>query len=67
MENQPQKKLPWWHVVQSVLSAFLGVQSKNRADKDFQQGNFKVYAAIGIIAVIVFILTIVGVVKYVTA
>lgn len=67
MQESKPNKLSWWHMVHSVLSAFFGVQSKKRANKDFQQGNFKIYAAIGIVATIVFILTIVGIVKYITA
>lgn len=67
MQESKPNKLSGWHMIHSVLSAFFGVQSKGRADKDFQQGSFKVYAAIGIVATIVFVIAIAGIVKYITA
>jgi len=65
MNRKTEKKLPWWHIVHSVLSSFFGVQSQSRAKEDFEHGNFKVYAIIGIVAVIIFILTVWSVVKWV--
>lgn len=65
--NNQNNKPRWYHIIQSILAAFIGVQSKGKAKKDFEQGDFKIYALIGIIAVVVFILTIVMVVNWVTA
>ena len=65
MKTKTEKKLPWWRVTRSVLASFFGVQSRAQAIEDFEHGNFKVYAIIGIVAVIIFILTVWSVVKWV--
>lgn len=68
MPNTHDKKQPSWkHIIQSVLSAFIGVQNQQHAEKDFQQGSWLIYGVVGIIMVLIFIGIIVGIVKWVLA
>lgn len=46
------------HIVKSVLSAMIGVQSDSNREVDFKQGSLPVYLAVGFIATIIFIVTI---------
>lgn len=62
-----QKKLSLKHIIQSVFGAFIGIQNRQHANKDFKQGNIYVYAAAGIIGVLIFIAVIVITVKWVLA
>ena len=61
------KKLSLKQMIHSVLSAFIGIQKKDNATEDFKHGSLITYAFIGIIAVIIFIMVIVGIVKWVLA
>jgi len=51
--------------IASVLSAAFGVQSSKNRERDFQQGNPALFIGAGVLATILFILTIYGVVKLV--
>lgn len=59
------KKLSWLHMLWSVCSAFLGVQSDKNLTTDFTHGRIWPFLLVGIFAVVVFILTLVFVVKLV--
>ena len=64
--NEPTQKPPsLWQVIKSVNAAFLGVQSSKNYQRDFTYGKPSQYIIIGIIGVLLFILTLVGIVKLV--
>ena len=64
-QDDPQQPLSFWQMLQSVLSAALGVQSgKNRA-RDFSRGKPSHFILLGIGFTAVFVLVIVAVVKLV--
>ena len=54
-------------IVMSTLAAAFGVQSSKNRERDFVKGNFKAYVVSGIIFVILFITSIVTLVKYLIA
>lgn len=43
------------HVISSVFAAGLGVQSSKNRERDFKQGNFKVFVIAGIVFTLLFI------------
>lgn len=51
--------------IQSVLWALLGVQSDQNREQDFTQGNPITFIVIGLIAVVLFVLSLVLIVKLV--
>ena len=53
------------HVISSVFAAGLGVQSSKNRERDFKQGNFKVFVITGIIFTLLFIGAVFGVVQMV--
>ncbi len=57
----------FWSVVQSVLAAGIGVQSKANKERDFQQGNPVHFIIGGIIGTLVLVGGIVLVVRYLIA
>ncbi len=61
--NKPAPSL--WQVTKSVFAAFLGVQSSKNYQRDFSYGKPSQYIIIGLIGVLLFILTIVSVVRIV--
>ena len=61
--QQAPKRPGFWSVVQSVLAAAFGVQSEAKRQKDFQHGRPSDYIAIGIVFVILFIVTLVLIVR----
>jgi hypothetical protein len=65
MDNEQDKPLTLLEMLQSVLSAALGVQSgKNRA-RDFSRGKPSHFIILGVLFTAVFVLMIFGVVKLV--
>lgn len=52
---EPTKKPNILQVIASVLAAFIGVQSSKNRERDFKQGNFKVYIAMGILFTLLFL------------
>ena len=62
--NKPASVSPL-HVVSSVFAAGLGVQSSKNRERDFKQGNFKVFVITGIVFTLLFIATVFGVVQMV--
>ncbi len=64
-EKNPRERLSILQVIQSVLAASLGVQSNKNRERDFKQGSAKVFIIAGLIGTVLFILTIVTLVKLV--
>lgn len=65
MDEEQNKPLTLWEMLQSVLSAALGVQSgKNRA-RDFSRGKPSHFIILGVLFTAVFVLVIFTVVKLV--
>jgi hypothetical protein len=64
-EKPPHEKLSILQVVQSVLAASIGVQSTKNRERDFKQGSAKAFIIVGLIATMLFILTVYTVVKMV--
>jgi pilus assembly protein TadC len=64
-ESNDEKKPSFWQIVFSTLAAFLGVQSNKNRERDFKYGNIYVYIVSGLIFTIMFIFTVVSVVKLV--
>lgn len=65
MLDHQSKKPSLLQVVGGVLSAAFGVQSEKNRLRDFQEGSAGTFIIVGVIATILFILTIYGVVKLV--
>ncbi|VAW91330.1 hypothetical protein MNBD_GAMMA21-333 [hydrothermal vent metagenome] len=66
MTEQNNRKEPsLWDVTKSVLSAFLGVQSRKNYERDFTYGKPWQYILIGLIGVGVFIGVVITVVSIV--
>jgi hypothetical protein len=64
-EDQDNKPLSLWEMLQSVFSAALGVQSgKNRA-RDFSRGKPSHFIILGVLFTVLFVLAIFGVVQLV--
>jgi hypothetical protein len=65
MDKEQNKPLTLWEMLQSVLSAALGVQSgKNRA-RDFSRGKPSHFIILGVLFTAVFVLVIFTIVKLV--
>ncbi|QSA97950.1 DUF2970 domain-containing protein [Methylococcus sp. EFPC2] len=61
-ENSPSKP-NLFQVVASVLAAGFGVQSQKNRERDFVAGSAKSYVIVGVIATVLFVLTLYGIVK----
>ena len=58
------EKLPLKHIITSVLAAAIGVQSKKNQEKDFTaKASIVTYIVAGIIFTVVFVITVIAVVK----
>jgi len=62
--EQPDKPT-LWQIISSVLAAGFGVQSQANRERDFTGGNASHYVIVGIIATVLFILTLLGIVNLV--
>ena len=51
------------HVIKSVIAAAIGVQSDKNREIDFQHGSLRAYIVVGVIATVLFVLTIITVVS----
>ena len=66
MDNEPEhKNLSILQVVQSVLAAAMGVQSNKNRERDFTRGSAKAFIVAGVIGTVMFIATVIAVVKMV--
>lgn len=52
-------------VIQSVIAALIGVQSKENQQRDFEHGSLSSYLIVGAIATVLFILTLVTIVSFI--
>ena len=52
-------------VASSVGAAFLGVQSDKNRQRDFSQGKFSHFVIVGVIAVVLFVASLIGIVSLV--
>lgn len=65
-DNTKGNKPPtFWQVVFSTLASFFGVQSQKNRERDFQHGNPLAFITAGLILTVLFILTVVTVVRLV--
>jgi len=60
-----QKKITPLSFMGSIIAAWFGVQTKANRDRDFEQGKFHHFVIGGIIFAVLFILTVVALVKVV--
>ncbi len=65
-ENSDENnQIGFWQLARSTLSAFIGVQSNANRERDFKYGKVSHFIAIGLLFGLVFVCTIVGVVRVV--
>jgi hypothetical protein len=62
-EQETAKKPTFWQIVASTLAAAFGVQSSKNRERDFTGGNIYTYIAAGVIFTVIFVVTIILVVK----
>jgi hypothetical protein len=65
MDDEQDKPLTLWEMLQSVLSAALGVQSEKNRSRDFSRGKPSHFIILGVLFTVVFVLVIFAVVKLV--
>lgn len=65
MNDNQDKPLTLWEMLQSVLSAALGVQSGKNRSRDFSRGKPSHFIILGVLFTAVFVLVIFAVVKLV--
>ena len=63
--NAQRDKPRMLDIIKSVLASFFGVQSDKNRKRDFQQGNPLHFIVAGLFLTVIFILLIVGIVKYI--
>jgi len=64
-EQQDSRKLPFWKVMFSIMSASFGVQSKKNKERDFGSTSVKGFVAAALIFTFVFIMVLVTIVSVV--
>ena len=65
-ENKPTG-LGIMHIINSVLAAMFGVCSNQRYEKDFEEGDLAQFMAIGVVLVVLFVLSLIAIVKGILA
>jgi len=63
--EEPPKEPGLLEAVGSVLAAFFGVQSSRNRVRDFKHGRSGVFIAVGVVMTVLFVLTVVLIVKLV--
>jgi len=63
--SEEKQDVGFMQVVKSVLSGMFGVQSSKNRERDFTKGKPIHYIVVGLVFTLLFILTLVGVVKLV--
>ena len=63
-DNSQQTGTGFWAIVQSVLSAGLGVQSRANRERDFARGRPIHFVVGGLIGTVVFIAFVLAIVRY---
>jgi hypothetical protein len=64
-DDQDNKPLSLWEMLQSVFSAALGVQSSKNRARDFSRGKPSHFIILGVLFTALFVLVIFGVVQLV--
>lgn len=64
-EQESQRKLSFWRMMISVIQASFGVQSEENKKRDFAQGSIKGFIFAALIFTVVFVLTLVVIVRLV--
>jgi hypothetical protein len=64
-DDQDNKPLSLWEMLQSVFSAALGVQSSKNRARDFSRGKPSHFIILGVLFTVLFVLVIFGVVQLV--
>lgn len=64
-KSPPPARQSLGSVFRSVSASMFGVQSSKKHQEDFGRGNARVYAVVGLVATLLFILTVWGVVQLV--
>ncbi|HBX35795.1 MAG TPA: hypothetical protein DEG76_00160 [Pseudohongiella sp.] len=62
-----RKKLGFWQTMSSVIAASFGVQSRKNKERDFEQGSISGFVAAALIFTVLFVLTLVVIVRVVLA
>lgn len=62
-KNDNSQKLKLRDIIQSTLAAAFGVQSSKNREKDFEHGNLWVYIGAGVIFTLIFIFSVLGLVR----
>ncbi|MBC3767610.1 DUF2970 domain-containing protein [Neptunicella marina] len=57
----------WWRVVKSVAASALGVQSEANRQHDFQQNSIVPYLVVGVLFLVLFIISLITIVKLVAS
>lgn len=63
-DKQKDQQPGFGSIVMSTLAAAFGVQSSKNRERDFVKGNFKAYVISGLIFTVIFITSIVMLVKF---
>ena len=66
-QESNQRRQSLGSVFSSVFSSAFGVQSSKKHEEDFAKGSAKAYIAVGLIATVIFVLTVWGLVKLVVS
>ncbi len=61
------RAVTFFTILKSVFASFFGVQTNANRIRDFESGKFWHFFVAGLIFVVVFLLTILGIVKYLIA
>lgn len=64
-DAEPPGRLSALAIVKSVLAAGFGVQSSKNRERDFSQGSYRHFIVAGIVFTVLFVLTLVMVVRVV--
>ncbi len=62
---EQSRSLPLSSIVKSVFAAAFGVQSQRNRERDFGQGSYRHFVIAGIVFTVLFVLTLVTVVRIV--
>lgn len=64
-KTENKKKVPLLSIMSSVVAASFGVQTKKNRERDFEQGKFHHFVIGGVVFAVLFIFSIIGIVKVV--
>lgn len=64
-KTENKKKVPLLSIMSSVVAASFGVQTKKNRERDFEQGQFHHFVIGGVVFAVLFIFSIIGIVKVV--